>query len=128
MTDNANPGRIEPLEAGPEAILVLVSCDGPDEAEKIGRTLVAERLAAGASCAGPVRSVFRWEGKLESAVEHLLLIKTRADLFDDVARRVQELHSYELPEVIALPILAGSERYLKWIEDSTTAGPTARQR
>jgi len=119
MADNVIAGRIESLEQRSGAVVVLVSCGAEEEARRIADTLVRERLAACANLLGPVRSVYRWKGEVEVAAEHLLLIKTRLELFDRVAARVQELHSYELPEVVALPILTGTERYLDWIVQST---------
>ena len=98
--------------------IVLTTAGSREEAEKIAHALVERRLAACANIVGPVHSVYRWQGQVESAAEHLLLIKTTASLFDAVAAAIRELHSYDLPECIQLPIEAGSAEYLKWIEDS----------
>jgi periplasmic divalent cation tolerance protein len=101
------------------ARLVLVMAGSEDEAASIARTLVDERLAACVNIIGPARSIYRWGGAVEDAREYLLLIKTRARLYTKVERRVRELHSYEVPEVVALPFASGSRRYLEWLFEST---------
>ncbi len=98
--------------------IVLTTTGSREEAEKIAHALVERRLAACVNLVGPIHSVYHWQGKVETAAEHLLLIKTTAALFDSVAKAIRELHSYELPECIQLPIEAGSAEYLKWIEES----------
>jgi periplasmic divalent cation tolerance protein len=102
----------------PEPIIVLCACGSEAEAEAIAHHLVSNRLAACVNISAPVRSVYRWQGKVESAPEWLLTIKTARSRFDEIAAAIQALHSYELPEIIALPITAGSAPYLKWIADS----------
>lgn len=89
------------------------------EAARIARALVEENLAACANIVGPVRSIYRWRGAIEDAREFMLIVKTRARLFDRMAARVKELHSYEVPEIIALPLTAGWKPYLDWIVEST---------
>jgi periplasmic divalent cation tolerance protein len=102
-----------------DKVLVLVTCGSRKEARKIARALVRQRLAACVSEIGvPVASTYRWKGKIESANEFLLLIKTTKKRFAAVRDAVRELHSYEVPEIIALPIAAGSRDYLGWIADS----------
>jgi len=101
--------------------LVLTTAGSREEAEKIAQALVERRLAACVNLVGPIQSVYRWQGKVESAAEHLLLIKTTAALFESVANTIRELHSYELPECIQLPIEAGSAEYMKWIEQSVVS-------
>lgn len=102
-----------------EAIVVMVTCADDSQAEKIADCLVRERLAACASIAGPVHSIFRWQGAVRRESETLLLMKTRAESFEKLARRVKELHSYEVPEIIALPIIDGSPDYIAWVLEST---------
>ncbi|MGE5206264.1 MAG: divalent-cation tolerance protein CutA [Chlamydiota bacterium] len=102
--------------------IVLTTTGSREEAEKIAHALVERRLAACVNIVGPIHSVYRWRGKVESAAEHLLIVKTTAQRFDAVARTISELHSYELPECIQLPIEAGSKEYLRWIEESVV-GP-----
>jgi periplasmic divalent cation tolerance protein len=102
-----------------DKILVLVTCGSQKEARKIARALVGQRLAACVSQIGvPLASTFRWKGKVESAKEFLLLIKTSRRRFAAVRGVVRELHSYQVPEIIALPIAAGSRAYLDWIAAS----------
>jgi periplasmic divalent cation tolerance protein len=110
----------------PEARLVLVTAPNQTDAHAIARALVGDGLAACVNVLGPIRSIYRWRGAIEDEAEYLLLIKTRARLYARLERRVQELHSYEVPEVIALAIEAGSAAYLKWLLDAT--GPSLRQR
>jgi periplasmic divalent cation tolerance protein len=102
-----------------DKIIVLVTCGSGKEARKIARALVGQRLAACVSEIGvPVASTYRWKGKVESAKEFLLLIKTSKKRFKAVSDAVRKLHSYEVPEIIALPIAAGSPGYLDWIATS----------
>jgi periplasmic divalent cation tolerance protein len=80
--------------------------------------LVEERKAACVNIVPGVDSLFRWKGKIDSARESLLLVKTRASLFSEIISLVKETHSYEVPEIIALPIIGGSEEYLKWLDSA----------
>lgn len=100
---------------------IVTLCTVPDResGEKIAAALVEERLAACVNIVTGVASVYRWKGKVEQAEECLLIIKTGVSRFDVLKRRIQELHPYELPEIIALPIIHGSAEYLKWITEST---------
>jgi periplasmic divalent cation tolerance protein len=99
--------------------VVLVMAGGEDEAAKIAQALVEERLAACVNIVGPARSVYRWRGAVESASEYLLVIKCRARHFPALQRRIGELHSYEVPEIIAVQITDGSKAYLQWLAEST---------
>ena len=102
-----------------DRIVVLVACGSRKEARKIARTLVEKRLAACVNEMGaPLRSVYRWKGKVETAEEFLLVIKTTQKRFPALREAVRELHSYEVPEIIALPIVEGSRAYLDWIAES----------
>lgn len=100
-----------------EAVVVLVTVPSRELGEEIGNALIAERLAACVNIVGPVRSVYRWQGEICREKEHLLIIKTVRDRYAALERRVRELHSYEVPEVIALPVHAGSEAYLGWVSE-----------
>ena len=102
-----------------EFVVVLVTAGSSEEAARIGQTLVAERLAACANVVGPIRSIYRWQGAIEDAAEHLLLLKARARDVETLDERVRALHSYEVPEVLALPISAGSAAYLAWLAEAT---------
>jgi len=105
-----------------EFIVVYVTAGSTAEGDRLARALVDERLAACVSRIAPVQSVYRWEGKLEQSEEQLLIIKTQRRLFAALERRVRELHSYSVPEIVALPIIDGSQDYLRWLGDQTTDG------
>jgi periplasmic divalent cation tolerance protein len=105
-----------------EFVVVLVTAGSAEEAAAIGRALVEERLAACANVLGPIRSIYRWQGAVEDAAEHLLLLKARAADVPALDARVRALHSYDVPEVIALPVRAGSPAYLAWLAESTARG------
>ncbi len=100
--------------------VVLITTSSPEEAEKIGKALVCERLAACANIVKEIRSFFFWQGKVEDEREALIIVKTKASLFPSLVERVKALHSYTVPEIIALPILMGSESYLRWMDDVTS--------
>jgi uncharacterized protein involved in tolerance to divalent cations len=100
-------------------ILVFITASSEKEGEKIAGALVKERLAACANLIGGVKSTFRWKGEISSEQEVLLIAKTKDRLFEKLKKRVLELHSYEVPEILALPILAGFEKYLAWMEKET---------
>lgn len=100
-------------------IVVYVTASGEDEAAKIARTLVEERLAACINIVSAIRSIYRWQGKIEDEKEALLIIKTKTELFDPLKNRIKALHSYTVPEVVALSIIEGSEDYLRWLHEST---------
>ena len=102
------------------AVVVLCTAGSRTEAERLATALVGERLAACVSLILPLRSVYRWRGRIERAREVLLVIKTRRALAARLITRVRALHSYEIPEVIALPIVAGSAPYLAWLTTETT--------
>jgi periplasmic divalent cation tolerance protein len=102
-------------------VVVLVTCASPAEARRIAREVVSQRLAACANLLEtPVQSVYRWKGKVEKAREFLLLIKTSARRLPALQAAVQRLHSYDVPEFIALPIMAGSPAYLRWLAECVT--------
>jgi periplasmic divalent cation tolerance protein len=99
--------------------VVLVTCGSEEEASRIARALVGERLAACVNILdSPVRSVYRWKGRIETAMEHLLVIKTRRARLRALEAAVARLHSYQTPEVIALPVAEGSRKYLAWLAES----------
>jgi periplasmic divalent cation tolerance protein len=100
--------------------LVLVTCANPIQAKLIARSVVEKRLAACVNILrSPIESHYRWKGKVEKARELLLLIKTTARKLGGLEREVKRLHSYEVPEFIALPIVAGSKAYLDWLDENT---------
>jgi periplasmic divalent cation tolerance protein len=99
-----------------DKIVVLSTCGSAEEAEKIARTLVEKRLAACVNIVPGMRSVYHWKGAIEDASEWLLLIKSKRGLFEKLCAELAGLHSYEAPEIVALPIVEGSESYLNWME------------
>jgi periplasmic divalent cation tolerance protein len=96
-------------------IIVLVTTASKQEAEKIAQRLLKQKLIACANIIGPVSSFFHWSGKIETAEEYLVFMKSRRDLFDKLAETVKALHSYEVPEILVLPIVGGSKDYLAWL-------------
>jgi periplasmic divalent cation tolerance protein len=102
-----------------DKIVVLVICGSPAEAKRIARALVEKKLAACVNLlAAPVVSTYRWQGKVEMAREHLLIIKSTRRRFEALRREIARLHGYDVPEIIALPIAAGSPAYLRWLAES----------
>jgi periplasmic divalent cation tolerance protein len=106
-------------------IVVLVTVGSTDEGDRLARTLVEERVAACVNRLPGIHSIYRWQGKIEQSAEELLVIKTRKSLFAVLEKRVRELHSYEVPEIVALPIVAGSEPYLNWLGEQTLGEPVS---
>ena len=105
-----------------DTLVVLITASSEDEAATIGRALVEEGLAACANIVGGVRSIYRWKGEVKDDRECLMLVKTVPANFDRLEKRVRELHSYELPEVIAIPVTAGSRPYLDWVHENSRIG------
>ena len=102
-----------------EFTLVLVTTGSQEEGEHMAQALVDSRLAACVNIIQGLRSIYRWEGKIWDEGEFLLLIKTRMALFRQVEGKIKQIHSYEVPEIIAIPIIQGSETYLNWLREST---------
>ncbi|KPJ51128.1 MAG: hypothetical protein AMJ41_00285 [candidate division Zixibacteria bacterium DG_27] len=102
-------------------IVVLVTSPSEEEAERLASRLVEEKLAACINVM-PTTSLFHWEDRLSRENERLLVIKTRNSLFGKLEKRIKELHSYEIPEIIALPVVAGSEEYLGWLAENVSEG------
>jgi periplasmic divalent cation tolerance protein len=101
-----------------DKLIVLTTAGSETEARKMAQTLVERRLAACVNIVPRIQSVYRWEGRVEQAEEYLLLIKTVKAREEQVRAAIRELHSYDLPECIAIPIDCGSADYLKWLSDS----------
>lgn len=105
-------------------LVVLVTCGSRREAQRIAREIVSRRLAACANLVEiPVQSVYRWKGNVEKAREFLLLVKTSATRVNALETEIKRLHSYDLPEFIALPIVAGSSAYLRWLDECVGPQP-----
>jgi len=103
------------IEATSTARIVMTTLVSPEEATRLGWTLVEERLAACATLLPPVHSIYRWQDKIESSDETLLLLKTEVDQLPALEARLQELHSYQTPEFLVFEIEAGSDSYLRWL-------------
>ncbi len=96
-------------------VIIYITASSPEEAERIGEAVVKERLAACANVVSNLRSCYWWKGKVEKSKEALLLLKTKKAQVKKIIKRVRELHSYENPAIVAIPILAGSREYLAWV-------------
>jgi periplasmic divalent cation tolerance protein len=105
------------------AVFVYCTTASPEQAERIGRTLVEERLAACVNILPGMRSIYHWQGAIETATEAVLIAKTRADLAEALLARIKALHTYEVPCAVVLPIQGGLPDFLGWI-DTETASPT----
>ena len=101
------------------ARIVMSTAGSQEEARRIAHALVERRLAACVNIVPQIESVYRWQQKIETATEWLLLIKTQAESFERIRAAIKELHSYELPECVMLDVVAGSQEYLAWIADNT---------
>ncbi len=107
-----------------DKILVLTTCGSAEEAGRIARTLVESRLAACAAITPGVRSVYHWQGAIEESEEWSLTIKSRSDLFAPLSAEIRRLHSYETPEILALPVIGGDADYMQWMDGALR--PVAR--
>ena len=105
-----------------DKIVILCTCESADEADRLARVLVERRLAACVNILPAIRSYYRWQGALESSEECLLIIKSSRQLFAPLRAAIEEAHSYEVPELIALPIVEGSPAYLSWMSDNLVSG------
>jgi periplasmic divalent cation tolerance protein len=110
-----------------DKIVVFVTCGSASEARRVGRALVERRAAACVNIfASSVQSIYRWKGKIETSNEYLVMIKTSRKQFAGLQRTVQSLHSYDVPEIIAVPITKGSRDYLAWV--SASVRPLAKSK
>jgi periplasmic divalent cation tolerance protein len=99
--------------------VIFITTSSLDEAKKIGRVLVEEKLAACANIVSPIRSIYHWQGKICDDKEALIILKTKKKLFKQIEKMVKALHTYEVPEVISMPITEGSNKYLSWLKNET---------
>ncbi len=104
-----------------EPLVVLITAGTAGDAERLAETLVREKLAACVNVLPGVTSLYRWQGAVQRDSEVLLIVKTRRPLLAQLTARVRALHSYHVPEIVALPIVAGSEPYLHWLAEATAA-------
>jgi periplasmic divalent cation tolerance protein len=102
-----------------DEIVVFITVSNEDEATRIAKALVGARLAGCVNLIKNIRSIYNWQGKVEDETEVLMIVKTQKPLFDSLMKKVKELHSYTVPEIIAMPIVEGSEDYLKWLREVT---------
>ncbi len=102
-----------------EHVVVFITAATADEAQSISKILVSRRKAACVNIVPQVNSTFWWQGKIESADEALLIVKTKATLLEELIELVKQNHSYDVPEIIALPIIGGNRDYLQWLDDET---------
>ena len=98
-------------------VQIMTTTETKEQAQKIAQYLVEQKLAACVQITGPITSIYRWKGKVENAQEWLCLIKTQEELYDKVETAIKKFHSYETPEIIAVPIVKGSSEYLSWLND-----------
>ncbi|MGC9194949.1 MAG: divalent-cation tolerance protein CutA [Syntrophobacteraceae bacterium] len=107
-----------------EISIVFVTAASQEEATRIAQTLVEERLAACANIVASIRSIYRWKDKICDEQEFLIIFKTRTSKYESLEKRVKELHSYEVPEIVTFPVARGLPRYLDWVMEQTeTATP-----
>ena len=111
------------LEATSFARIAMTTAASPEQAARLGRTLVEERLAACATLVPAVESIYRWQGQVETSQETLLLLKTSSDRLPALEARLLELHSYQTPEFVVLAVESGSHSYLAWLEASLRENP-----
>ena len=109
-----------------EYIQIVTTAQQRADAQRISRILVEQRLAACVQISGPIASTYRWQGKIETSEEWQCTIKTRRDLYDRVEAAIRAIHPYDVPEILALPILAGCADYLRWLETEVTAADTPK--
>ncbi|MEW6213965.1 MAG: divalent-cation tolerance protein CutA [Nitrospirota bacterium] len=102
-----------------DEIVVFITASDGDEAAKIARILVEARLAGCVNIIKNIRSIYSWQGKIEDEIEVLMIVKTQKNLFDSLMEKVKELHTYTVPEIIAIPIVDGSADYLRWLREVT---------
>jgi periplasmic divalent cation tolerance protein len=103
-------------------IQVSTTVEKKEDADRIAKTLVESRMAACVQVIGPIRSTYWWKGKVEEAGEWLCVMKTREELYADLEASLRAVHPYEVPEIVAVPVVKGSQLYLRWIEEETQKG------
>lgn len=103
-----------------DEVVILITTETQEEARKIAAALIDSNLAACVNIVESVQSLFRWQGKVEDDKECLMIVKSVSRKLDAVTAKVQEVHSYDVPEIIALPIIGGSKEYLQWVHEETT--------
>ncbi|MGB9722187.1 MAG: divalent-cation tolerance protein CutA [bacterium] len=102
-----------------EHIQVFTTVEKREDAEKIAKAVIEKRLAGCVQVLGPIKSIYWWKGNIETAEEWLCIMKSKKRLYSNLEKAIKEIHSYETPEIIAVPIIAGYEGYLKWLDKET---------
>ncbi len=105
------------VQGADDYIQVFTTVEKKEDAEKIANVAVEKRLAGCVQILGPIKSIYWWKGKIENADEYLCIIKSKKSLYDELERVIKEIHPYQTPEIIAVPIVAGYEGYLKWLDE-----------
>ena len=105
-----------------DVMILLCTCGNREEARQIARALVEEQLAACVTILPPVESIYRWQGKVEHAEEIQILIKSIGEKFAKLNQRITELHSYDTPEILSVPVAEGSDKYIRWLREETSGG------
>jgi periplasmic divalent cation tolerance protein len=105
----------------PDYVQILTTTEAKDDANAIARTLVEERLAACVQVIGPITSTYRWNDEIETAEEWLCLIKTSSQRYAEVEERIRAVHPYDVPEILAIPVVAGNPGYLDWLQEGVSA-------
>ena len=100
-----------------EHIQVITTVEKQEQAERIARTLVEKRLAGCVQIIGPASSTYWWENKIETAQEWLCIIKSKRNLYEELEQAIREMHPYKVPEILATPVVAGSKKYLEWLDN-----------
>jgi len=107
-----------------DTVRVETTVDTKDGAERVARAVIEHQVAACAQVSGPITSFFRWEGQVQNDEEWMVVIKTTADRLDALTARVLEAHPYDVPEIVAVPVIGGNPDYLDWVREETRAGGT----
>lgn len=102
-----------------KGIVVYITAPNEDEAARMAKALVEARLAGCVNIIRNIRSIYSWQGRIEDEPEVLMVVKTQKSLFEELSKKVRELHSYSVPEIIALPIIEGSQDYIRWLNEVT---------
>jgi periplasmic divalent cation tolerance protein len=110
---------MEAAMSNSEYVVVFITTSAGEEAGLISKVLLEQRKAACINIVEGVNSLFRWKGSIDSSRENLLIVKTKSSLLQDVIQMVKEIHTYEVPEIIALPIVGGNQDYLDWVGNET---------
>jgi len=104
----------------PKYIQIITTTESKEDAARIAKELVKKRLVACAQVIGPIQSTYWWKGEIESSEEWLCLMKSREDLYPNLEKAIKDIHPYEIPEILAFPVLTGHEPYMRWMDEEMT--------